>query len=243
LFQPAETRVKQEKEFMHSRKPIFAASIVLALLAVRGAFAADNLESVLHRLDASAASFHTTSAEFEFDTVTTVPIYDKDVQKGTAYYKREGHSFQMAAHITEVNGKLVPKDLAYSDGKVVLFEPLQNQARVMDAAKYESYLLLGFGASGKELADRWQIKYDGEEVVDGMKTDKLELVAKDPNVLKLFPKITVWLDTDRAVSLKQLFDEGQGVTRTCTYSHFKTNQGLPKDAFVLKTNKQTHFIK
>ena len=113
----------------------------------------------------------------------------------------------------------------------------------MDAAKYESYLLLGFGASGKELADRWQIKYDGEEVVDGMKTDKLELVAKDPNVLKLFPKITVWLDTDHAVSLKQVFDEGQSVTRTCTYSHFKTNQGLPKDAFVLKTNKQTHFIK
>ena len=228
---------------MNSRKLIFAASIVLALLPARGAFAADNLESVLRRLDASAANFRTTSAEFEFDTVTTMPIDDKDVQKGTAYYKREGKNFQMAAHIDEVNGKPVPKDLAYSDGKVVLFEPLQNQARIMDAAKYESYLLLGFGASGKELADRWQMKYDGPEVVDGIKTDKLELVAKDPNVLKLFPKIVVWLDTDHAVSLKQVFDEGQGVTRTCIYSHFKTNQGLPKDAFTLKTNKQTHYVK
>ncbi len=75
------------------------------------------------KLDVAAANFHTTSADFEFDTVTTVPIYDKDVQKGTAYYKREGHSFQMAAHVTEVNGKPVPKDLAYSGGKVILFEP------------------------------------------------------------------------------------------------------------------------
>jgi len=194
---------------MHCRKLVIAASIMLVLLPVRAAFAADNLESVLRKLDTAAANFHTTSANFEFDTVDTVPIYDKDVQKGVAYYKRDGHSFQMAAHIAEVNGKPVPKDLAYTGGKVVLFEPLLNQARVMDAAKYESYLLLGFGASGKELDEKWQIKYLGQEVVDGIKTDKLELVAKDPNVLRLFPKVTIWLDTEHAVSLRQIFDEGR----------------------------------
>jgi outer membrane lipoprotein-sorting protein len=236
-------RVKQDKEFMHLRKLVIAASIMLVLLPVRAAFAADNLESVLRKLDTAAANFHTTSANFEFDTVDTVPIYDKDVQKGVAYYKRDGHSFQMAAHIAEVNGKPVPKDLAYTGGKVVLFEPLLNQARVMDAAKYESYLLLGFGASGKELDEKWQIKYLGQEVVDGIKTDKLELVAKDPNVLRLFPKVTIWLDTEHAVSLRQIFDEGQGTSRTCTYSHIKTNVELPSDAFTLKTNKQTHFVK
>jgi outer membrane lipoprotein-sorting protein len=236
-------RVKQDKEFMHLRKLVIAASIMLVLLPVRAAFAADNLESVLRKLDTAAANFHTTSANFEFDTVDTVPIYDKDVQKGVAYYKRDGHSFQMAAHIAEVNGKPVPKDLAYTGGKVVLFEPLLNQARVMDAAKYESYLLLGFGASGKELDEKWQIKYLGQEVVDGIKTDKLELVAKDPNVLRLFPKVTIWLDNEHAVSLRQIFDEGAGTSRTCTYSHIKTNLELPKDAFTLKTNKQTHFVK
>lgn len=225
------------------RRLSFCSLLMLAMLPARAALAADTLDSVLRKLDAAAANFRTTSVEFEFDTVTTVPIYDKDVQKGTAYYKRDGHNFQMAAHITEVNGKPVPKDLAYSGGKVILFEPLLNQARVMDAAKYESYLLLGFGASGKELEDKWQIKYLGQEVVDGIKTDELELVAKDPNVLRLFPKVTIWLDTARAVSLRQVFDEGQGQTRTCTYSRIKTNVELPRDAFTLKTNKQTHFVK
>ena len=52
--------------------------------------------------------------------------------------------------------------------------------------------------------------------MDGVKTDKLELVAKDPTVRKNIPKVTIWMDTDRGVSLKQVFDEGQGQTRICT---------------------------
>jgi len=48
---------------MHCRKLVIAASIMLVLLPVRAAFAADNLESVLRKLDTAAANFHTTSAK------------------------------------------------------------------------------------------------------------------------------------------------------------------------------------
>lgn len=226
---------------MLAKKLISAALFALCLVSVRAASAQD-LKSVLSRLDAAAANFHTTSADFEFDTITTQPIYDKDVQKGTAYYKREGHSFQMAAHIHEANGRAAARDLAYSNGKVLYFDQMANQERVMDATKYESYLLLGFGASGREMAEKWNMKYLGSETVNGIKTDKLELVAKDPNVLRLIPKVTIWLDTAHAVSIKQIFDEGQGTSRVCTYSNIKTNQPLPKDAFTLKTNKQTKTV-
>jgi outer membrane lipoprotein-sorting protein len=226
---------------MLSKKLAFAATLALCTLPARVALA-DDLKSVLARLDAASANFHTTSADFEFDTVTTQPIYDKEVQKGVAYYKREGHGFQMAAHIHEANSRPAARDLTYSAGKVLFYDAVANQERVMDAAKYESYLLLGFGASGRELADKWDIKYLGAEAVNGVKTDKLELVAKDPNVLKLFPKVTVWVDSEHAVSLKQVFDEGQGTSRTCIYSNIKTNQSLPKNAFTLKTNKQTKMV-
>ena len=70
--------------------------------------------------------------------------------------------------------------------------------------------MLGFGASGTQLEEKWTIKYLGTETIDGVKTDKLELVAKDPDVRKNIPKVTIWLDTSRAVSLKQVFDEGEG---------------------------------
>jgi len=109
------------------------------------------------------------------------------------------------------------------------------------ASKFESYGRLGFGASGKELSEKWDIKDDGAETIGGIKTEKLELVAKDPTVRKNLPKVTVWIDTSRAVSLKQVFDEGQGVSRTCTYSNIKVNQPLPADAFKLKTDSKTTF--
>ena len=99
------------------------------------------------------------------------------------------------------------------------------------AGKYESYLMLGFGASGHNLQEKWTIAYLGAEVIDGIKTDKLELVARDPAVRKNIPKVTIWLDTARAVSLKQVFDEGEGQSRVCYYTNIKVNQPLPKGAF------------
>jgi outer membrane lipoprotein-sorting protein len=78
--------------------------------------------------------------------------------------------------------------------------------------------------------------------MDGVTTQKLELVAKDPNIRKNIPKVTVWMDTDRGVSLQQVFDQGQGQSRTCHYTNIKVNQDLPGDAFSFKTDKQTRFV-
>lgn len=213
------------------------------LLAGRAAFAADDLERVLRALDAAAANFHATQADFQFDTYQTDPIPEKDTQRGTVYYERKTASFQMAAHINEVDGKPVPKIYTYGAGVFRLHEPLINQVTTFKSAgKFESYIMLGFGASGKELADKWEIKYLGSEVLDGVKTEKLELTAKDPTVLKNLPKVTIWVDTTRAVSLKQVFDQGQGQTRVCVYFHIKMNQPLPVDAFKLATDAKTNYI-
>ena len=207
------------------------------------AFAAGDLKATLARLDAAAAKFKSTSADFEFNSVITDPVPDTEIQKGTAYYQRKGTTFQMAAHIREVNGKKVPKMYVYSGGKLKLDEPLINQVTTLSSmSQYEGYLMLGFGASGKDLADKWDITDDGPEAVDGIKTEKLELVAKDPKILKNLPKVTVWIDLDRGVSLKQVFDQGQGQSRTCNYSNIKTNESLPGDAFTFKTDSKTQYI-
>ena len=79
-------------------------------------------------------------------------------------------------------------------------------------------------------------------MIDGVKTEKLELVAKDPDILKIFPKVTIWVDPEHAVSLKQVFDEGQGQSRICHYFNIKVNQPLPADAFAIKTDSKTQFV-
>jgi outer membrane lipoprotein-sorting protein len=225
------------------RRLVLFALIALVLLPGRAAFAADNLQKVLQDLDVAAARFHSTSADFEFDSVQTDPIPDKDVQKGVVYYERKGNAFEVGIHIREVNGKIVPKVLTISHGVSKLFEKMVDQVTTFTKiGRYEGYMALGFGASGKELADKWEIQYLGPEALDGVKTEKLELVPKDTAVKRNIPKVTVWMDTERGVSLKQVFDEGAGQYRVCTYFNIKTNQSLPGDAFKFKTDSRTQFI-
>lgn len=225
------------------RKLMVGAALVCLVMPSRAVLAADDLQKVLNQLDTAAANFHTTTAEFEFDSIQTDPIPDTDVQKGTVYYERKGTSFSMAAHIDEVNGRPAPKVYSYSGGHLQLFEPMIDQVtRINKASAYEGYLMLGFGASGKDLAGKWNIKYAGPETLGGVKTDKLELIAKDPTVRRNLPKVTIWVDPTRGVSLKQVFDEGQGQSRVCTYTNIKVNLPLPADAFTFKTDSKTQYV-
>lgn len=205
---------------------------------------ADDLNSVLRKLDAAAAKFHSTSADFKFDVTQTDPIPDTEVQTGKVYYERKGKSFDMGIHLETDNGRPVPKVIVVSGGTFKMYEALTNQVTTSKkVSKYEGYLELGFGASGKELAQKWNIQYLGSETMDGgVKVDKLELVAKDPTILKLFRKVTIWIDPDRGVSLKQVFDEGEGQSRTCTYTNIKVNGSIPNDAFTFKTDRETRYI-
>ncbi|WP_109485292.1 LolA family protein [Occallatibacter savannae] len=219
---------------------LLAAALVLVLASPH--LAAQDLKTVLTKLDAASANFHTVSADFQFDSLVTDPVPDKTVQKGVVYYSRRGSDFQIGAHINEENSKPVPKVYTYAKGVFRLYEKLVNQVTTYKNDKLSEYLLLGFGASGKELAKTWNITYSGQEKINGVTTDKLELVPKDPSARKNLPKVTVWMDTPHAVSLKQIFDQGEGQSRICVYTNFKFNQSLPSDAFNFKTDSKTTFV-
>jgi hypothetical protein len=223
---------------MHSaRRSAFFALIVAALLLSRPV-RADDLNQVLQRLDVAAKSFTNVVTDVEFKTVMTVPVPDTDVMNAVAYYERNDGHFKMAAHIHERGDgrNMQPSAITYIFSGGVLRESDTGKESdvhtINQASKYESYLGLGFGASGSDLQSKWDIKYLGTETIDGVQTDKLELVAKDPTVRQNLPKVTIWLDTAHAVSIKQIFDEGGGTTRTCHYTNIRTGQKkLPGDAF------------
>lgn len=224
------------------RTLVLLAAVALGGAAMRTA-RADDLQTVLRQLDAAAANFHTASADFEFDSIQTDPFPDTDVQKGVVYYERSGKNFRMGVHINQVNGRPVPKVVVLSGGVIRLYEALPNQVTTLTKlSQYENWFMLGFGASGKELAEKWDIQYLGKETMDGIRTDKLELVPKDPSIRKNLPKVTVWLDTAHGVSVQQDFDEGQGQSRHCRYFNIVVNHSLPGDAFKFKTNSKTQYI-
>jgi outer membrane lipoprotein-sorting protein len=220
---------------------IFYPALLLALLPGCTALAAtqDDLKTVLGRLDVSAANFHSVSAQVEFDNIETDPVPETDVQKGVVYYDRKNNSVQMGVHMSEHDGKPSGKTYTYVSGVFKLFEPGVNQVTTfVKAGKWESYIDLGFGASGKDLQAKWDIEYLGSEQMGGVSTAMLELTPRDPELRKNLSKVTIWVDADHAVSLKQVFNFNSS-KYICQYSSFNFNIKLPGDAFKFKTNAQT----
>jgi outer membrane lipoprotein-sorting protein len=72
------------------------------------------------------------------------------------------------------------------------------------------------------------------EVIDGVQTVKLDLTPKNTTGNQMFTHITIWVDPARAISLKQIFFQESGDTRTATYSNIQMNQ-VPANAFAIKT--------
>jgi outer membrane lipoprotein-sorting protein len=221
-----------------SSRLIVAAAIAVLLLPGRAVQAADDKERVLRQLDAAAAKFRNTTADFQFHSIQTDPVPDEDVQEGTVYYERNGANFQMAGHIKKVNQKPLLKVYTYSKGVFQLFEKAINQITLFKTSNsVESYLRLGFGASGKDLESSWEVKYLGSETLkDGntpVRTEKLDLVPRDQAVRKNIAHVTIWIDPERAVSMKQIFYENSYQRRECFYFNVKVNAPQPADAYTL----------
>lgn len=229
------------------RKLGFAGPLLfLLLLAGQPGFAAaqssaDKLQQVLQQLDSSAAKFHSASADFEFKNIQTVPVPDTDTMTGAIYFEHRSE-VRMAAHVTQRNGQPYGAVYTYDRGVFQLYDQHLNQVtKYQNSANLAGYLSLGFGASGKELQDKFEITYLGQETLDGMNTDKLELIPKDQKARNLFPRLTIWIDPTRDVNLKQVFDEGQGMSRICTYSNIQINHSISSSQLTFKTNKKTQF--
>jgi outer membrane lipoprotein-sorting protein len=196
------------------------------------------LESVLKKMDAAAANFQTTQADFVWDQYQKV-VDETDTQKGTVYYRRAGKEIEMMAEIKEPDRKFV----LYKDGKLQVYQPKLEQVMVYPASgNLESYLVLGFGGSGQDLTKSFEVSYQGEETIDNIRTAKLQLIPKGEKARGYFPKILLWIDLSRGISVQQQLMQGQGDYRLAKYLAVRVNGKIGNDVFQLKTTKKTQFV-
>jgi outer membrane lipoprotein-sorting protein len=199
-----------------------------------------SLDAVLKKMDAAAASFHSTQADFEWDQYQKV-VDETDVQKGVIYFRRAGQQIEMMAHVKDPDQKFV----LYKDGKLQVYQPKIEQLIVHDMGNsrndLESYLVLGFGGSGEDLTKAFDVTYGGDETVDGVATGKLQLVPKAEKVRNTFTQIILWIDMARGISVQQKFITPQGDFRLVKYSNIRTDK-LGNDIFQIKTTGKTQTI-
>jgi outer membrane lipoprotein-sorting protein len=202
---------------------------------------APTLESVLTKMDDTAATFRSAQADFEWDQYQKV-VDDTDVQKGTVYYRRAGSEIEMMAEIKQPDAKFV----LYKEGKLQVYQPKIEQVMQFSAGsnrnEMESYLVLGFGGSGESLKATYDVTFVGEDRIDNLATAKLQLIPKSEKVRNYFSKAFLWIDLSRGISVQQQFMQGQGDYRLAKYSAVRIPAKVGNDVFQLKTTKKTQFI-
>jgi outer membrane lipoprotein-sorting protein len=200
-----------------------------------------SLETVLSQMDAAAATFQSAQADFAWDQYQRV-VDETDVQKGKLYFRRAGKEIQMAADISEPDKKY----MLFANGKLSVYQPKIDQVTEYDAGKdresVQTFLVLGFGGRGHDLAKSFTVKLAGVETVDGVRTVKLELVPKSAKARSLFDHVVLWVDPVRGVSLRQQAWEASGDYRLAHYANIRINEKIPDDVFQLKTTSKTKVL-
>jgi outer membrane lipoprotein-sorting protein len=197
-----------------------------------------HLDAVLRQMDEASLKFQSAEANFRWDLYERV-VKQTTTQTGTIYFKKQGTSTVMGAKIEQPSVKLIE----FRNGILRLFEPGTNHLTTVDATKnkaeLESFLTVGFGGSGKDLAKAWTISDLGDEVIDGVQTAKLDLVPKDPSVRKNCTHMTLWVDPVRGLELKQSLYMPSEDYRTAVYANIKYNQKVDEKPYQINIDKKT----
>jgi outer membrane lipoprotein-sorting protein len=200
-----------------------------------------SLENVLKKMDEAAAHFQSAQADFVWDAYQKV-VDETDTQTGTVYYRRAGKEIEMLADIKQPDRKIV----LYKEGKLQVYQPKIEQVMVYPAGanrgELESYLVLGFGGSGQDLAKAFDVTYLGEETVDNVATAKLQLIPKSEKMRNNFTTIFLWIDLTRGISVQQKFMQTQGDYRLAKYSGVRMPAKIGEGTFQLKTTGKTQFV-
>jgi outer membrane lipoprotein-sorting protein len=199
---------------------------MLCMLAGALALPAESVNIILSRMDQAAPLFHGMSADIHMVTYTAV-IVDKTEENGTFKMQRKAGAFRA---IIDFSGQTDAREIAFLGNIIRMYYPKLKMYQDYDVGKNSNvlnqFLLLGFGSSGKELAQSYEISAAGTENVAGVETTKILLLPKSEGVKQRLSKIEMWIPANAAYPLQQQFYEPSGNYERVTYSNVKLNPSI-----------------
>jgi outer membrane lipoprotein-sorting protein len=208
---------------------LFAASFSVA--------AAPALAPVLARIDKGAEKFQAMSAKVALVTHTDV-INENTSESGTILIKKIGKS-QVQALIDFQEPPGARRTLSLAGKTAQIYFPKINTVQIYDLGKYrevaEQFVTLGFGTSGKELADSYVVNVAGEETLSGKSVIRLELTPKSADIKKVVTKLDLWIpESGDAYPVQEKYYSPSNDFHLATYSDTRINPELKGDALKLK---------
>ncbi len=204
------------------------------------AFAADPLDAVLARMDASAAAFRSMSANIK-RVSHTAAINEDSVDSGTIKLKRSRKGTpgdtRMIVDLTAPDRKTA----ALEGETFQIYLPKIKTVQIFDLGKkrnlLDQFLLLGFGTPGRDLSRAYATTFAGAENVEGHQAAHLQLIPKSPEVLKQLRKVDLWISDESGYPSQQRFNQPSGDYTLVTFSDLKVNPNLPDSALKLQLPK------
>jgi outer membrane lipoprotein-sorting protein len=232
-----------EKRLNFSRKFGGIFSLLFLLLPIPQSRPAKNtwtLKQILDRMDQSARSFRTLSAQVERTKVTVV-VNDRSTESGMIYVERDG---KMRLNVLKPDARTV---LRLGDDLYV-YNPLMEQVEQYNLSKHremvDQFLLLGFGTPTHELEKAYRISLGGEQTLDNRKTILLNLSPKSDAVRNQISQIQLWIDELNWLPVEQKFQEaGTPDYFTIRYSGIVRNAKMNDSLFKPHWPKGTQKIK
>lgn len=212
--------------------------LALSLVVFSGGLGAQSVQAVLARMDQAAPKFHDMTANVQMVTYTAI-IGDKMTENGTLKMQRLKASDVRA--IIDFSQQTDARVIAFLGHIVRIYYPNLKSYQDVEVGKnsdvLNQFLLLGFGSSGRELAQSYDITMEGQEKVAGQDTTKLLLIPKDSKVKDHLTKIEMWIPNDKAYPIRQQFYEPSGNYREVTYTDIQINPHLPQRTLELNLPK------
>jgi outer membrane lipoprotein-sorting protein len=220
---------------------LFAASI-WSLLAATALYASSGpayrkqkvappLGEILARMNDSAKRLKTVSANIE-STKVTVVVDDKSTEYGEVFF-RKGKSIEILLNFTKPD----PKVILFKKNKAEIYLPKSNQIQEYNLEKQsglvEQFLLLSFGTETGDLQKSYNIKLNGEEVLDGDTTALLELTPRKESISSQITKVQLWISEESWIPVQEKLFQAGGDYLITRYTAVKVNRRLPSSAFEL----------
>ena len=224
----------------------FVHPTLLPILLLTTCAAADRLQQTLAKMDSAAASFKGLRADIKRVNYTAV-IQEKDESSGTIVVRRpKAKDTQMLMAIKEPE----PQQVSFAGRVAHQYNPKTNVDSIYDVDKkyggaVNEYLLLGFGASPKELQQYYTIALGGAETIDGGRTTKIELTPIKPDTTMHLVNAELWISDETGIAVQQKLNFAGGNYDLATYSNMRI-ESVPESAVQLNlppNAKQEHPLK
>jgi len=193
-------------------------------------------DSVLGRMDKSAADFRSLTADIEQNKYTDV-VKDTSTETGQIFVRRDQ---KMRIELTKPD----PKTILRTGDSLFIYTPKIKRVEEYNLGKHraiiDQYMRLGFGTKSQDLRKSYEINLVGEEDIDHRKTLLLELTPKSEEIRKQITKIQMWVDESSWLPIQQKFFEASGgdyflvkysnMVKNLKINDAKFKQDWPKEA-------------